>query len=393
MAFYLLPRLRDRGYAVSKVLGLLIIGYTSWILSHFHILPYSRLSLVFLLLFMAVASGWYAWARRTEFLAFIRRERRTILVIEALFLVFFVGWLLYRAYDPAINSTEKPMDFAFLNASLNTSFAPPEDPWLRGNSISYYYFGYWMMASVAKLTAVTSNISFNLALALIPALAASAIFGLVYNMVRSDTNRLRPAIVAGVAGAGLLLLIGNLEGVLEFMRANGQGSLEFWQRLGIKGLDGPHLSQIWRPDEFWWWWRATRVIDTLGPGGASLDYTIQEFPFFSFLLGDLHPHLMSIPFIFLFLAFSLNFLSAPSVGVMGWLLRRPIHVLVMGLALGALGFINLWDLVTFAALFGALALLRGYRIHGNNLRGLLVEAVPICVLVFIVMYSPGAQVP
>ena len=391
LAFYLLPSLRDRGYAFSKPLGLLVLGFAIWILSYFHGLPNTRLSLIVLLILLASASGVLVMVRRKEFLAFLSRERRTILAAEVIFLVFYIGWILYRAYDPSIDTTEKPMDFAFLNASLQTRFAPPEDPWLRGNPISYYYFGYWMMAVVAKLTAVPSNISYNIALALLPAMAATAVFGLVYNMVRSESNRWRAAILAGVMGSVLLLAISNLEGVLELIRTNGLGSQGFWQWVGIKGLDGPAVGSGWQPDEFWWWWRATRVIDTLGPNGASLDYTIQEFPFFSSLLGDLHPHSMSIPFVLLFLAFGLNLISSRSETGLRWLLRNPIYVFFMALSLGALAFINAWDIVTFAFLLVVLLFLKAYFRHGGNAGRLLMGTVPISLVVIVlavILYIP-----
>ena len=50
LAYFLLPRVRDRGYSVSKPLGILFIGYASWILSVTHILPSVQLTLVALLL-------------------------------------------------------------------------------------------------------------------------------------------------------------------------------------------------------------------------------------------------------------------------------------------------------------------------------------------------------
>ena len=123
-------------------------------------------------------SGAYAWRQRSALIAFVKKERWSLLTAEALFLLVFAAWALYRAYDPAIAATEQPMDFGFLNASVHTYLGEPEDPWLRGESISYYYFGYWMMGSLAKLTGVHTAIAYNLSLALIPALAAMGIFPL-----------------------------------------------------------------------------------------------------------------------------------------------------------------------------------------------------------------------
>ena len=51
------------------------------------------------------------------------------------------AWTLFRSYDPFINHTEQPMDLALLSASINSQVGHPEDPWLRGEPVSYYYFG------------------------------------------------------------------------------------------------------------------------------------------------------------------------------------------------------------------------------------------------------------
>ena len=57
----------------------------------------------------------------------------------------------------------------------------------------------------------------------------------------------------------------------------------------------------------WWWWRASRVIHDLDPLGNSMGIQpIDEFPGFSFLLGDMHPHVLALPFVLLALALALN---------------------------------------------------------------------------------------
>ena len=57
----------------------------------------------------------------------------------------------------------------------------------------------------------------------------------------------------------------------------------------------------------WWWWRASRVIHDLDPNGNTMGVQpIDEFPGFSFLLGDMHPHVLALPFVLLALALALN---------------------------------------------------------------------------------------
>ena len=361
LAYFLLPRLSDRGYGLSKPLGILLIGYAAWILSVLHLVPSVRITLVGLVLLVAASSGALAYLHREELTAFVKRRWRLIAVTEIVFLLFFLGWVLFRSYDPAINHTEQPMDFAFLNASLESAFGQPEDPWLRGEPISYYYFSYWMMGVVSELSGVASNFSFNLSLALVPAMAAAAVLCLVASMVRYDRGSLDTAVISGIGAGLLLVVVSNLEGVLEFMYANSIGSQGFYDWVGIQGLDGPidTPTDSWNPNEFWWWFRATRVINTF-VGGNEIDYTIHEFPFFSFMLGDLHPHVSAIPFALLAAGFALNFFRSDMID-----LRRIgpwgfATIAAMAVSLGGLAFTNMWDLPTYAALLVGVAALKAY---------------------------------
>ena len=387
LSYYLFPHLRDRGFSISLPLGLLLIGYLSWILSVLRVLPSTQLTILALVVVVGAVSWRYMWPRRRELMDFVVRERTAILVSQAVLVSVFLAWVVYRAYDPAIDHTEQPMDFMFLNATVRSYLGSPEDPWLRGEPVSYYYFGYWMMGVLTKLTGIPSNVSYNLSMALIPAMGAMGIFGLVCNMVRSEASRLRYAVAGGIAGALLLTFAANLEGVLEFMRANGMGSAPFWNWLGIEGMDGAPaaLSDSWRPQEFMWWWRATRVIGTFD-GGQTLDYTIHEFPFFSFMLGDLHPHVMSLPFVILFLSSCWELLRSPVPIWRPFHLRMYAMVVAMGLSLGGLAFINMWDWPVFWALMLGITALKAYRTHGSSIWHVVKRTAPVGMAVIAVSF-------
>ena len=318
------------------------------------------------------------------------RERRTLVAIEAVFLIFFVGWTVFRSFDPAIDHTEQPMDFAMLNAAIVSEVGQPEDAWMSGESISYYYFGYWAFGTLSEMTGIASNRAYNLAMALIPALAAAGMFGLLVNMVGGSARWIY-GIIAAAGAVCMLGIAANLEGVLEFMRLNGLGSQGFYDWLRIDGLDGPVLgpSAGWAPQEYWWWFRATRVINTF-VGDSSIDYTIQEFPFFSFMLGDMHPHVMAIPFGLLLTAMAWNWLISPTNR---WLapvdtdqstdtrpitnLRGFVTVLVMGVILGGLAFTNMWDGPTFAALLIGVAVVKAYSSEERGLHDVARKVLPI----------------
>jgi YYY domain-containing protein len=372
--------LPDRGYAFSKALGLLLSSYFLWVGASLGLLQNDTGGILFSLLLVAGLSAWSLWRGQgwSDLKHFLRTNRRLVIGVELLFLLAFVLWTVLRAYaaykiEPA--GGEKFMEIAFLNAILRSPQFPPHDPWLSGFAISYYYFGYVMMALLTRLSGVPATIGFELYDALLFALTAIGAFGVAYNLVAS---RSKPApgedpppshpLWPGFLGAFLVTLIGNLEGMWEALHARGLFSLQFWQWLGIPGLAEASTTGSWYPGSLWsWWWRASRVIQDVDLLGRPLGVSpIDEFPFFSFLLGDNHPHVLALPFVLMTIGLALNVLlralrlpveeeeSAPlrfsAAGLRQVFGGDWLFFLLSALLLGALGFLNTWDMPIYLAL-------------------------------------------
>ncbi|MDP3063655.1 MAG: DUF2298 domain-containing protein [Chloroflexota bacterium] len=379
LAFRVFRWLPDRGYSLTKPIGLLLVSYGAWILGVSRLAPYGFPTLLALSLALAAVAAVLGWASRRELRAFVVEQKAALLVTEAVFAALFALWVFVVSHTPAINHTEKPMDFAFMNAVLRAGAFPPEDPWLAGHAVSYYYFGHLMMASLAKLAFVPSSYAYNLAVALVPALVSAAAYGLAYNLLRASGARTRTALAFGLAAPVLVGLVGNLEGALEFVRAQGWGGAGFWSWVSIDGLNAPSGGSAGvYPTQTWWWWRATRVINTI-VGERSLDYTITEFPFFSFLLGDLHPHVLSLPFLLLNLSLGLNLLLSPGRLGLTWVRDHPWQVLFLALSLGALGFIKTLDLPVYAALLGLFVLAKAFPQRWGSLWRTLADTLLVVV--------------
>ncbi|MBI4330053.1 MAG: hypothetical protein HY673_02085 [Chloroflexi bacterium] len=353
--------LPDRGYALSKILGLVLFSYVIWISASARLLPANRATMIFLLLAFSAIFVFWLISHPAEIAGQLKKRLSVIIATEVIFLAAFAVWAIVRSYAPAIASTEKPMDFAFLNSILRSSYMPPPDPWLSGLSLNNYYFGHFIAAVLTKLTNVPASVGFNLIIALSFGLAAIGVFSLVYNLVvRSEGEGTgKKAIAFGLLGIVLFLVASNLEGILELFYSRGVGSPEFWQWTGIKGLTQPNVSNNWYPTEHFFFWRATRVIDTV-VDGRSLDYTITEFPFFSFLLADMHAHLLAIPFVLMSLGFSMNVLFTREPMSLQWLGRNAWTMVIMTVGLGSLGVIHSWDLPTYAGILVAAVFLQSY---------------------------------
>jgi len=367
IALRLFRHLPDRGYAFAKPLGLLLTGYLLWIGASFGFLSNTRTAMWFAMLLVGLVSAWL-WRRDGEEMASSLRENwRAILATEIVFAVFFVGWAFVRAHNPAIDSTEKPMEIAFLNAILGSEGFPPYDPWMSGFGISYYYMGYLLVAVLTRLSGVIPTVGFNLAISSLFALTATGSFSLVYNLWALDQRERWRERLSGIAWALLgplfVVVIGNLEGLFEVLHSRGLGSRAFWEWMDLHGLQNVPVSGRWIPSDNWWWWRASRVVNDKNLSGLHME-VIDEFPQFSFLLGDMHPHVLDLPFVLLAIALALNIvLGARSwVGdtetgsglralpAAVWQLLRGMwqdhgfEMLMFAFCLGSLGFINTWDL-------------------------------------------------
>ena len=174
LAFLLLRHLPDRGYSLAKPLGLLLVFYFLWLLGLTGLIPNTLVTVVGILVVLAAIAIVVWRIHRKEFAIFLRREAWTIALMEVLFLAFFLGWTIIRAHISDIHHTEQLMDFAFLNAAVQSPHFPPQDPWLAGHSVSYYYFGYLIFGCFSQLAGVSLEVGYNLALVTVAAMAAAA---------------------------------------------------------------------------------------------------------------------------------------------------------------------------------------------------------------------------
>ncbi len=347
----LLGGLPDKGYTLARAIGMLLVTTVFWLLGSYGFLKNSGGSIVMSwLLVLIVSIAIYARSDRGRQLAdWWHENRMLVLVSEMLFMVLFFGWALFRAHQNDIVGTEKPMELAFLSATQRSAAFPPADPWMSGYSISYYYMGYVMSSVLALLSGVSSTISFNLTIASQFALTGLAAFGVVYNLLRSRNSGRAAAIATGTLATIMLTLLGNFQFLLiEAPYQSKTASpeyLEYWGTQMRSDFDGDGYQQdseaglsfdssSW---DYWWWFRASRVLTDYDlDNSPTVIQPINEFPAFSFLLSDNHPHVLALPFVVMAIGMMLNLVL---------LHRAPttIEVALYGVAIGGLVFLNAWD--------------------------------------------------
>ena len=378
LVYALFPALSDRGYSMARTAGLLVWGYIFWLLANLGVAQNNLSGLLLTLMILSAAGIWIGKGRQREIRIWLKQHLSMILVIEGLFLLAFIALATIRAADPDILGTEKPMELAFINSILRSPTFPPNDPWLSGYSISYYYFGYVLTAMIARITGSAGGIAFNLMLSLVFALGCIGAYGIIYNILRSMRKVTGEVTKNGIVSLPLFgplfyLVASNLEGFLEVLHhkgifwnfsAGGSATSAFWKWLDIKDLVNTPIQPLgWTPDRYLWWWRASRVIQDTTLKNAPQEL-IDEFPVFSFILGDLHPHVLAIPFGLLAVGVGLHIFLG------GWRgttalggIKFPIKwqgLFIPALLLGGLAFLNTWDILLGAALVcGAFLLWRG----------------------------------
>ena len=292
--------LNDRGLFVSKIIGLIVLSSFLWLLTLFTPVPNLayvwRISYI-IFVFIAILKLLNI-AFRKEVINFVISKKMQILFFEFIFLSVFFFFVILRMYDNNATGTEKPMDSMILNSVFNSYYTPPNDIWMSSNEVSYYYFGYWIFAGFYSIIFSDTNNLYNLSFALIPALSSTAALSFIFNFLYSSKNyqlKFTKQMILTIITPLFLVFSSNLYGfilLLEYIKIVPLSFLS-WVH-GEKYVPIKNFEYL-IPQDFWWWWKSSRIINSF-KNNESLDFTINEFPYFSFLLGDFHPHIISIPF-------------------------------------------------------------------------------------------------
>ena len=300
--------LRDGGYALAKLCGILIVGYLTWLAASLRIATYSRgliLGACLLLLLLSLALGLRPRALWVE----LRARRRGIVWAELVFLGGFLAFAAVRAAYPdlwhATWGGERTQEVSFMNSILRSQYFPPADPWFAGGTLNYYYYGQYLMGMLMKLSGIAVPVGFNLALPTLYALMLSIAFSIGYNA----TGRLS----IGAMALALEGVLGNLGMVIQFADPRfsptraGPSLIPGVEGLrdAFSGLVAVLTRQAQLPPDFFW--GSSRILST--PKGDA----INEFPIWSFTYGDMHAHVIDIPIVLgvILLALAVSGLGQP----------------------------------------------------------------------------------
>jgi len=329
----------DRGYLFSKAVGMAVVTYLIFLFGTIHIVPFTFPSIL-LCIGVVFAGGILINAkcqmrhaksitnlkftifnlnssasRRIKFQISNWKNIQWKYIVLVIFeeLVFFLAllfWSWVKAHEPNIEGLEKFMDYGFMQSLYNSQYFPAPDMWWAGGSINYYFFGHLVTAVLTKLSGLDLSTTFNLMLATLFALTLTMSFSIGYQLsaishqlsdsLKTESRKLK-ALFVGILTAFLVTLSGNMQTLYAFTKGyTGEDVVPFWTVLwgiqdigGISGIwDGTFLGKLGEGMNRYWYANATRFIP----------FTIHEFPSYSFVVSDIHGHVLAIPFALLAIA-------------------------------------------------------------------------------------------
>ena len=322
LAAALFSRFHDAGAAFAIPVGLAMVGVVGYLVGH---VAFGWPALLVALATVVVASETVGDRDAVD--------ERAYAEAAAVFAVAFLFLVAVRAVSPAIaplplSAGEKFLDFGLVRTTLRAGALPPEDMWFAGESVQYYYGGHMLTALLSIFTGTAPRFAYNLALAGFYATLITAAYGLA-GAVAADHGG--PRRIAAGLGAFFVGVAGNLHTagqVLAWLLPNSLVT-------AVPGVGGDAEVLSWTPADFFYW-PASRVVDG----------SINEFPLFAWLNGDLHAHMMSTPFLLLAAALCFSYWQTP-----GEERRRRLSLLVaVAPVVGLLALVSTWDVPTAGGL-------------------------------------------
>ncbi|RYG62903.1 hypothetical protein EON80_22240, partial [bacterium] len=299
----LFPFLPDKGLAIGRILALVLGSLLCFWSASWHIMPLIYAPVVLIMAPLVIALDWKNPVIRSQLIT----HKRGLILSDVLFLLAFFAFLWVRLRQPGANDLEKPMDMALISAAMRTTWLPFENPWFAGqNFTNYYYFGPLMGALTARTLATPPPFAYNLVQPMFCAFFLSATWSL--GSALSKSARL------GFVTMLLVCVGGHLEPLRQYSQTKA-----FWP------ID---------------WWKTSRVIDN----------TINEYPAFTTLIGDLHAHFYAFALAIVHFCVCYGIMKAQSAR------RRAAMLLLGAVMLGVFVLTNTWDTPFYGLLWLVCAL-------------------------------------
>jgi YYY domain-containing protein len=413
LVFVFFRGLPDKGYPLARMAALVLISWLSWMLSSLKLVAFTRISILLSIGLITVISVHFGYRYKDQILLFLRSKWKQIAAAETVFLAVFLFMLSIRIGNPDLWQPwlggEKPMDFAFFNAVIKTVYFPPENPWFAGHYINYYYYGYVIAAIPTKITGIIPSIAYNLILPSWYAMTGIGVFCIGYNLVSIFGNNRKLyqsepihldspeptkheklttkwAYFAASFAMISVILFGNFYEVKLFIKhMPDMVPLGWVDENGVEQGNGEITGAIQvltresdlPGDKGQWYFEASRPILN-----GKDDTPIAEFPYFTFLYGDMHPHMLSMLFYALAMGWILSLLVFP-ISQMHWI-DKSLNLILGGIFIGVFQAAHTWDFYPFLGLTCLAILWSSWRSSSQISREKVIRIISI-ILIYVVL--------
>ena len=379
-------RFDDKGWVFSKVLSIAVTGFVTWLLVTAGILPFTTATCIGVTVACgALALIFYERERKQGFESLPIDHLGLVYGEELLFFALFLLWTYLAGFHPAAYGTEKFMDYGFMEAMMRSKTLPATDLWYSGGKINYYYGGQYFAVFLTRLSGTKVELTYNLMRTFVAGLAFILPFSLVRQMVKDRLGKKNdgfkkalPAVAGALSGVAVSIA-GNMHYVIYAQ------IIPFIQK-----LTGQEVDSYWFPD-------ATRYIG-FNPENE-VDKTIHEFPCYSFVLGDLHAHVVNIMFVLLLLGLLYAWMKkvrtvkfSPEKQGLATFWKKQLfmpQLLSVAALLGMFHWTNYWDFVIYFVVTGGVVLFMNIITMEGKIKWILAvtiaQAVEILVIATVVI--------
>lgn len=381
----------DGGWLFSKTIGVACGGWLVWYLSS-TLFSFSRVTCIVCILIWLIINIFLFWTlthfskKKSQKVPSLFSKEKVfhMLCSEFIFLTAFVLWTYLRGFKPEAYGTEKFMDYGFMTAMLRSKHMPPQDLWFAGETINYYYVGQFLASYLTKLCGTTANYGYNLMLTMLAAFGFSLPYSIASNVAKVwiEDNQKNKETHFHIKENILTVICGLVAGIGVSLAGNGHYPIYAKIKPWIQKLKGEIIDSYWFPN-------ATRYI---GYNPETDDKTIHEFPSYSFVLGDLHAHVINIMFILTVLALlfawllyrkeTMDKVRNQMATETKSLLTEAFHpaIIFIGFFIGLFQTTNFWDFPIYFVVSGAIILFSNAIIYQFSKKTILLTAIHAAVI-------------
>lgn len=319
-------KLNDKGYTLSHLFGPLILTLIHFIigsfLGYFFQIPLNQNIFIISLSIYLFLNLFLFFKNKGIYKTL---QVKDIITTHIVFIITLFFYYYLRSVNPEAYSIERIMDFGFVQHLMNSPTLPLEDIWYATKTLNYYYFGHLLTSVMLKLLNLDPNPGFFIVTIWYISVISTNVFSLgsqLYSTITFSSSTSKK-IWAGVLSVFFTIFSGT-----------------WYTLIYVYNTVRNYLTEV--PIVSFWYSDVAR----------SIEGTITEPYFYSFIESDLHAHTIGISTGILILSIIILLWEEP----LEYFMKRLVYLTPVVFGIGFM--INSWDVLTLGFLFGLVFLIK-----------------------------------